>query len=286
MSEILTVHPHTGRFMALPRDHVHAYVVELDHAVVVVDATLALDSARALRARAEAIGKPIAAVLLTHGHPDHYTGLAAFPDLPRYASQGALDFAHEEDVVKSPVATMYLGDDYPKVRVFPDRIVEDGFVLSVDGLDFRFTYVGPGESPSDGMWSIVHRGVTHAFVGDTVADRCHCFFRDGHAQAWLGALDRLDAMLDANARLYIGHGPTPATKAAIAWQRSYVHAFLEAIDSVPDKRVPVSREVQEGVIAAMQRLLPGETTLFLLDYELDVSIPKYWRERGFAVAGG
>lgn len=279
MTNAIQVHTVTGKFMVLPHDHVHAYVVELPNAVVVVDATLALDSARWVREKAESTGKPIAAVLLTHGHPDHYTGLALFSDVPRYASQGALDFAHEEDVVKSPVARHYLGDEYPEVRVFPDQIIEDGFRLEVDGVTFTFTDIGPGESPSDGMWSYEHEGVLHAFVGDTVANRCHCFFRDGHAEAWLTALDRLDRELPSDARLYIGHGPTPADKTAIGWQRGYIQTFLDTIDAIPSKGETIDRPTQERVIAAMQAYLPGDATLFLLDYELDVSIPAYWRKR-------
>ena len=71
------VHRHMGKFLELPRDHVNAFIVELDHSIVIVDATLAISSATGLRQKAEAIGKPIEAVLLTHGHPDHYTGLDA-----------------------------------------------------------------------------------------------------------------------------------------------------------------------------------------------------------------
>ena len=121
MAEFPKVRTVTGKFMVLPRDHVHAYVVELENSVVVVDATLALSSARDLRTVAESFGKPIEAVLLTHGHPDHYTGLAEFADLPRLASQGCLDFAHREDIEKADTAKMYLGDDYPDERVFPKR---------------------------------------------------------------------------------------------------------------------------------------------------------------------
>ena len=81
-------HRYIGKFMALPDDHVNAYIVELENSLVVVDSTIALSSALGLRAQAEALNKPIEAVLLTHGHPDHYTGLAVFDDLPRFSSPG------------------------------------------------------------------------------------------------------------------------------------------------------------------------------------------------------
>ncbi len=274
----LNVHVVTGKFMTLPRDHVHAYVIELDKSVVVVDATLAQSSAAEVRAKAESLNKPIEAVLLTHGHPDHYTGLVKFADLPRFASQGCLEFAHREDLAKSAVAKGYLGDDYPDVRVFPDQIVHDGQVLMLGGIPFTFTDLGPGESDADGMWSLVVDGVKYAFLGDAIANRCHCFMRDEHAFEWLKILDRLDHEFDAATQIYVGHGSTPTSPETIAWQRGYIRVFLDAVNHLEDRSLPVTRATQEKVIAAMQKYLPGEATLFLLDYELDVTIPEIWKK--------
>jgi glyoxylase-like metal-dependent hydrolase (beta-lactamase superfamily II) len=277
MADSPKIHDFMGRFMRLPRDHVYAYVVELADSVVVVDSTIARSDAVALRAKAKSLGKPIEAVLLTHGHPDHYTGLVEFDDLPRYASQGCLDFAHREDINKQATAKQALGDDYPDVRVFPNQIVRDGQTLMFGGIPFHFIDLGPGESDADGMWWFVADGVKHAFVGDAILNHCHCFMRDLHWQEWLGILDRLEREFDKSSRVYIGHGPTPAPLDTIAWQRGYILAFLEAVKRLEDRSLPVSRANQEKVIAAMQEYLPGEATLFLLDYELDVTIPAVWK---------
>jgi glyoxylase-like metal-dependent hydrolase (beta-lactamase superfamily II) len=282
MADTIMIHDIRGKFMTLPRDHVHAYVVELPEAVVIIDTTLALSSAAEVRSAAESTGKPIEAVLLTHGHPDHYTGLVKFADVPRYASQGCLDFARREDVAKSAVAKGYLGDDYPDTRVFPDRIVRDGQVLRLGGVDFTFTDLGPGESDSDGMWSFTASGVRHAFVGDIIVDRCHCFMRDGHAFEWLELLDRLERELGDEARVYVGHGGMPAPADAIAWTRGYLRAFIEAANRLEGRPRPIDRPTQEMLIAEMKKYLPSEDLLFLLDYELDVSIPEIWAQAASA----
>lgn len=276
MSLSLVVHRVATPFMVLP-DHVNAYVVETPTSVVVIDSGVAISAGRRVRQVAEATGKPIAAVLLTHGHPDHYTGLVAFPDVPRLASQGCLDFIKAEDLRKAAVAKGYLGDDYPDRRLFPDQIISDGYTFTTGGATFTYRELGPGESDDDGMWVAEAEGVQHAFVGDVVANRCHCFFRDGHAIEWLALLDRLEREFGAHTRIYPGHGEAPADRSLIAWQRGYIRAFLDAVAAVPDRSLPVSRATQEAVIAAMQRYLPGNALLFLLDYELDETLPLFYR---------
>lgn len=273
--EYWSVHRFVGRFTELPRDHVNAYVVELENSVVVVDTTLALSSARALREKAESFDKPIEAVLLTHGHPDHYTGLVSFEDVPRFASQGCLEFAQREDVVKSPVAERLLGDDYPRRRVFPNQIIKGGTTLTFGGVDFTFHDVGPGESDADGMWTVEQGGHMSAFVGDICALNCHCFFRDGHAYEWLRILDDLSRQFDDRTRLYLGHGTSPSGTEVLDWQRGYIRAFLHAVAQLKGHPDPIGRPAQEKVIAAMKEYLPSDATLFLLDYELEKTIPHY-----------
>jgi glyoxylase-like metal-dependent hydrolase (beta-lactamase superfamily II) len=277
MSEFPKVHTVTGKFMFLPRDHVHAYVVELEHAVVVIDTTLALSSAADVRRLADATGKPIEAVLLTHGHPDHYTGLVKFEDVPCLASWGCRDFARREDIAKADTAKMYLGDEYPDERVFPNEIIADGQKFTFGGVEFTFTDLGPGESDSDGMWTFMKDGIRAAFVGDAVANRTHCFFRDGHTSEWLRILDRLEKeFASGDTLLYIGHGATPSTLEAIQWQRGYIQTYVAAMHALEDKSVPVSRAQQEKIIAAMKRYLPNDATLFLLDYEMDVFMGRFF----------
>src|SRR5436853_6960847 len=54
---------------------VNAYLVETPHGVVAIDATLTESDSKALRAKIDSIGKPLLAILITHGHPDHYNGV-------------------------------------------------------------------------------------------------------------------------------------------------------------------------------------------------------------------
>jgi glyoxylase-like metal-dependent hydrolase (beta-lactamase superfamily II) len=273
------VHLHRGRFIELPRDHVNSYIVELENSVVIIDATLAVSSARELRQKAEALGKPIEAVLMTHGHPDHYGGLSEFPDLPRIGSRGCLEFALREDVVKAPTASYLLGDDWAAERLFPDEFVQDGQRLVFGGVAFTFHDLGPGESDSDGMWVVDAHGMKHVFSGDSVANRGHCFFRDGHTVEWLGILDRLEREFDPAATLlYVGHGSSPSTAEVIRWQRGYIKTFRDAVARIQDQGRTYDEDVRRELIDTMHGYLPGDTLLFLLDYELDHTVPTLMRQ--------
>ena len=55
---------------------VNSFLLEGADQVVIIDAQFLASSARALRAKLDAIGKPLAALILSHPHPDHYNGAA------------------------------------------------------------------------------------------------------------------------------------------------------------------------------------------------------------------
>jgi len=66
-----TIHQVTASEAGL---RVNSYLVEGEHGVVAIDSALTISDARALRKQADALGKPLLAILITHGHPDHYNG--------------------------------------------------------------------------------------------------------------------------------------------------------------------------------------------------------------------
>lgn len=268
----IQVHRIEGRFMALPNS-VNAFVVELPQSVVIVDTALAMSSAREIRAVADATGKPIHAVLLTHGHPDHYTGLWAFPGIPSYATAATLDFAHREDDEKHEDGTYLLGEDYPLERLFPDTIIEDGFRLNVDGVQFRYVNLGPGESDDDGMWVFEdEHGVQHAFIGDAASDRTHAYFADGHTAHWLQNLEKLEGYLRPDARLYVGHGDSPVSVEILPKQRTYIQTFLDTVKQLPQGLTP--EQANEAVVAKMSPLVPEDRLITLLTYKLDRGIER------------
>src|SRR4051812_36216833 len=80
--------------------YANAYIIELNKGVVIVDATLSVSSAKEVRSLIDEIGKPVYAILITHGHPDHYNDLTEITKgltAPIYSTQGVMDVITKYD---------------------------------------------------------------------------------------------------------------------------------------------------------------------------------------------
>jgi glyoxylase-like metal-dependent hydrolase (beta-lactamase superfamily II) len=86
--------------MPMSPGHVHGYLLPVDDGFVLVDTGLGLpDLAERWQELLPALGRPIAAIVITHFHPDHVGGTADVAELtgaPVY--QGALDYDQCEKV--------------------------------------------------------------------------------------------------------------------------------------------------------------------------------------------
>lgn len=264
---------------SLPRVHrvegslfpVNAYIVETRDAVVIVDAMLGVTDGRALRARADALGKPIAAVVVTHAHPDHYGGISPLLDgldVPILAVAGVDAAIRRDDASKEQILRPMFGAEWPQRRTFPNRTVKDGDVIQLGGATFRVVDLGPGESPHDSLWLLEAGGRTvAAFAGDLAYGHMHGYLADGFYEGWLGNIARARGLLGADTTLYIGHGEPGPAGPLLDWQERYIRTFIDAVTNLPSASESSTTDdaaATERVTQAMQRYLPGDDLLFLM----------------------
>lgn len=207
---------------------VSSYWIETSQSIVVVDGLRTLGDARAGVSELQKLGKPIAAIFVTHPHPDHIGGLGVFadaqPDAPIYASEVS-DREIAEDTQGLLAVARSQGLDFPETFTRPTAFVHDGETLKIDGVTFVVHERGPSESVAATSLEIPALDVS--FEGDVVSNHMTVALLEGRIDAWLQQLDRLRSELSPEAIVYPGHGNAGLGRALVDSQKQYLEDFKQ-----------------------------------------------------------
>jgi glyoxylase-like metal-dependent hydrolase (beta-lactamase superfamily II) len=245
--------------------NVNSYVVSGPTGAVVIDGQLTISDARKVRDRVRATGLPLAGVVVTHGHPDHYAGLRHMTDgadVPILAAAEVATVIRSDDAVKDTIVGPMMGDEWPSDRIFPNTLVEPGDSVTLGGVTLQMTDLGPAESRHDTLW---HLDDTTAFVGDVAYNQTHAYLLDGNWDPWLAVLTRLEHDLPVDARLYVGHGE-PGGIELLTRQRRYIETFVQAVGDTLD-RTETARH--DEVVSRMMQLVPTDELRFLMELSIE-----------------
>lgn len=244
---------------------VNAYLVEGPRGVVAIDSALTVSDGKALRKRADELGKPLLAILITHGHPDHYNGAAALVEgrtVPIYATAAVTKVIKDGDVKKEAQWKPVFKDEWPTKRVLPDRVAKDGEKLVFDGMTFIVHDVGPAESHADSYWELAGPERV-AFVGDQVLAGSHAYTSDGHTAEWIAALDRLARDLKTAKRIYPGHGE-PGGLELFSWQKAYLVKYRAEVNKLRAGGTSLTDAKKKTLVARMKAAYPKAKLEFLI----------------------
>jgi glyoxylase-like metal-dependent hydrolase (beta-lactamase superfamily II) len=254
---------------------VNSYLVHGPTGLVIVDGQLTVPDADKVRRAVDAAAEPVAALVVTHPHPDHYAGAArllAGIDAPIVSTAAVDAVIRRDDAEKATVVGPMMGDAWPDQRRFPDVVVGSTATIEYGGLTFGVRDVGPAESNADSLWTVDRRTV---FAGDVAYNGMHAYLADGRANEWLAVLDRLEIELDEDTVLYVGHGE-PGGKELLRVQREYVETFLAATTAAAELEPAARHDV---VTARMRELVADDRLQFLMELSIEPVVAALGKEQ-------
>ena len=251
---------------------VNAYLVETANGAVAVDATLTVSEARVFRARLEALGKPLLAVLLTHPHGDHVAGvteLVESPEVPILALPSVERVMRETEEEKHAQWGPVFGEEWIPKWTYPNRLVEDRERVEFDGVTYRVHDLGPGgDSDANSIWIIENGGPRIAFTGDIAFNGTHSYIADGHVLAWLANLENARALLAEVERIYLGHG-AGSSPGLLETQKAYLLAYCAAVKELSGGEPALTETAGEELERRMEEYLPKAPLKFMIDLSSD-----------------
>ncbi|KIM11300.1 MAG: hypothetical protein KU37_06580 [Sulfuricurvum sp. PC08-66] len=212
---------------------VNGCYVDMGHSWLVIDSGPSYNWARETHVRINAIKKqPIAYVLNTHYHDDHWLGNAYYATLGA-TIVGSQSFTTEVDTSKTPRMQSRISPEAYKgtSMVLPQKLLSlEGITLDIEGKKVHIDHV-PNRAHTIGDLVITVPHAKVIFGGDLIFNDRVPSAREGNLQNWIAALERIDA---SDARYVIaGHGSITdrtSTKLTLGYLRALQTAVRSAID--------------------------------------------------------
>ena len=191
---------------------------------VLIDAQWMLVDGAELAERIAETGRNLTHILLTHGHPDHYMGMAPIIEKFPQAKVLARAAVREEIEYQYPAKFIHwhqlMGDQLPVTPVLPEVFAGD--VTMLEGTEIRWIDMPPAETMDATVFWIPADGAL--IPGDVVFAKTHAYFADlNHPNGWIKALEQLQRLKGIKT-VYPGHGPVGGPEVlveALRYMRHY-----------------------------------------------------------------
>ena len=209
---------------------------------ILIDALLTFENADQIAGWAKRFGKKIVGVYITHGHSDHWLGLARllqhFPEARGYAApEVAARAAWEAEFNKTTKYwTSRFPGELPDTPVLPEVLSTDEIL--VDGQIVNLVHVGQGDI--DGSTAFHVPSADAVVCGDVVYNNVHMMMYEADQtkrEAWIASIDtiaRLNPKIVVAGHKSVGAKDSPKDLAASQRYLRDFTAVAQKSDAVDD----------------------------------------------------
>jgi glyoxylase-like metal-dependent hydrolase (beta-lactamase superfamily II) len=194
---------------------------------VLVDALMTIREATALAGWIELHDRRLTTIYITHGHGDHYSGLAVlldrFPDARAVATAGTIAQMRDGSSTAHSYRAWFPGQIADTI---PLAEPVDASHFELEGLPLEVIETGYSDTADSTALHVPDLGLL--VCGDVAYNHCHMYVggtTSGRRAEWIGALDKLAALKPA--AVVTGHkDPTQGNPASVLDEcRGYIEYY-------------------------------------------------------------
>lgn len=233
------------------------HIIELEDRLVLIDMQAMQSYAEEFRKYADALGKPIDRIFLSHEHPDHWIGAIAFQGAAVHALPETAAYIEEngEKILKAKARP-------GKVPVFAGHVKTGS--ETIGGVRFVFSRVKDAESEFALMIDIPELKVL--VLQDLLYNGIHFYLGHDSMNRWSEQLMDIKSQYDDYNYFLCGHGEPVVTAAGIDPALAYLEVAKEAFRTYGRN----SKKIK----AMLLERFPDHSAEFLLDIGLKKAIKK------------
>ncbi|MFD0749378.1 MBL fold metallo-hydrolase [Mucilaginibacter calamicampi] len=257
---------------------VNAYIFSDDQSIILVDCLRNSNEASKLAAQIKEMGKPLTHLFITHGHPDHYTGMNVikneFPDVRIVVNAPEI----KADIINFSTWMESVGwlegepALKPKTDANPDgfdyegniSILKRGKLILAEGAEIEaFSNYEPTEC--EHLTTLYSADLKAFFSNDFVYNGVHPWLAidKQNIENWKNQLLEFANVLEKDLTIYPGHGK-PADITVFEKQLKYINDFEATVAAAKSR---------EEAMQKMQELYPDYTQAdFLLVYSVNAFV--------------
>jgi glyoxylase-like metal-dependent hydrolase (beta-lactamase superfamily II) len=210
----------------------NSYLLSDDGEALLFDVFQLRSDTERLADAAQASGKRLTKVWVSHAHPDHFLQLAViadrFPDAEVLTTPSVLDDLRADGPWMFDLLKAKLGSEAPERLIEPTAV--DGQSVRVGASAVEIVEFGAGEAKHHAALHLIDRRAILA--SDVIYNGAHLYLQEHNVEGWLARLDELDRLAARHCvqTIHPGHGPAGGLS-LIDGTREYLNAFASAVQT-------------------------------------------------------